>query len=65
MSGEFARDEPEAAKLLSEARAALEVGLQMRKAQRAYFAKGGHGELIESKRLEVAFDLRLAQMGLR
>jgi hypothetical protein len=52
------------AKLLLQMEAALKVGYEMRRAQNAYFrAKIGKQELLlESKRLESAFDMRLADL---
>jgi hypothetical protein len=52
------------AKLLLQMEAALKVGYEMRKAQNAYFrAKTRKRDLLlESKRLEGAFDLRLADL---
>jgi hypothetical protein len=52
------------AKLLLSLESALKVGYHMRQAQKAYFkAKQGKQELlIESKRLEAAFDQRLAEL---
>jgi hypothetical protein len=52
------------AKLLLQMEAALKVGYEMRKAQNAYFrAKTGkHDLLLESKRLEGAFDMRISEL---
>lgn len=48
-------------------REALEVGKHMRKSQKEFFASKGKNReaLIDSKRLEVAFDMRLAELGLK
>lgn len=46
-------------------RVALEVGFFMRKAQKEYFKTKTREKLIDSKRLETAFDLRLAQLGYK
>lgn len=46
-------------------RQALEVGLQMRKRQKEYFKTRDKQVLIDSKRLETAFDLRLATLGYK
>jgi hypothetical protein len=58
------------AKLLSALEGAVKVGYHMRQAQKAYFAAktGKQDLLIESKRLEAAFDMRCAelkQMGVK
>lgn len=52
------------AKLLLSLEAALKVGYHMRQAQKSYYAaKTGKQELlIEAKRLEAAFDRRLAEL---
>lgn len=46
-------------------RAALEVGKHMRRAQKEYFTKRSQENLVEAKRLEAAFDLRLAELGYK
>jgi hypothetical protein len=55
------------AKLILQMEAALKVGYEMRRAQNAYFrAKTGrHDLLLDSKRLEGAFDLRLADLKIQ
>ena len=52
------------AKLLLSLEAALKVGYHMRRAQKNYFATRTERRamLIESKRLEAAFDRRLAEL---
>ena len=52
------------AKLLMSMEAALKVGYHMRAAQRAYYSArtGKQQLLIEAKRLESAFDRRLAEI---
>lgn len=42
-----------------------EVVFQMRKAQKNYFKNHDKADLIESKRLETAIDIRLAELGFR
>lgn len=53
--------------LLAEIKQALQVGLEMRKRQKDFFAgKGKDREaLIDAKRLESAFDMRLAALGYK
>lgn len=46
-------------------RQALEVVFQMRKAQKNYFTTRKQDDLIASKRLEAAVDLRLAELAIR
>ena len=48
-------------------REALKVGLEMRKTQKRFFASKGKDRqaLIDSKRLEAAFDYRLAELGYK
>ena len=41
------------------------VAFEVRKAQRKYFKTRKQDDLVESKRLEAALDLRLAELGLR
>lgn len=50
-----------------ELKKALEVGFEMRKRQKEFFASKGKDRqaLIDSKRLEAAFDARLASLGFR
>lgn len=43
-------------------REALRVAFEMRKAQKTYFRTRTKDDLIESKRLEAALDLRLAEL---
>lgn len=45
---------------------ALELGFQMRKRQREFFASKGKDReaLIDSKRLETSFDIKLAELGI-
>ncbi len=38
---------------------------QMRQAQKAYFKDREKGNLVESKRLEAAVDLRLGELGIK
>ncbi len=46
-------------------RQALKVGCEMRKRQKEFFASKGKNRqaLIDSKRLEAAFDYRLSELG--
>jgi hypothetical protein len=48
-------------------RAALEVGLHMRRAQKDYFTdkKRSQDKLIAAKRLEASFDYKLAELGYK
>jgi hypothetical protein len=48
-------------------RQALEVGREMRKSQKQFFASKGKDRqaLIDSKRLEASFDMRLATLGFK
>lgn len=50
---------------MQELRNALRVGFEMRKAQREYFRTKSKDDLIAAKRLEAAFDQRLAALGWR
>lgn len=43
-------------------REALTVAFEMRRAQKTYFRTRTKNDLIESKRLEAALDLRLAEL---
>lgn len=51
--------------LLAEIKQTLQVGLEMRKRQREYFRIKDHEVLLDAKRLESAFDIRLASLGYR
>ncbi|MBI2097207.1 MAG: hypothetical protein HYT40_03635 [Candidatus Sungbacteria bacterium] len=44
---------------------ALQLVAQMRKAQKAYFKSRKQADLVESKRLETAVDMKLAELGIK
>lgn len=44
---------------------ALKVVAEMRKRQKAYFRDKNKADLIESKRLEAAVDMRLSELGIK
>lgn len=50
------------AELFNDMKAALRVAIEMRAAQRQYFKTRKQPDLIESKRLETALDVRLASL---
>jgi hypothetical protein len=60
-------DEEQTARQIEDLKVACKVGFEMRKSQRAFFASKGKDRdaLIESKRLEAAFDVRLGLLGYK
>jgi len=52
-------------KLVDDMRHALAVASAMRKAQKQYFRNRKQEDLVESKRLEAALDVRLADLARR
>jgi hypothetical protein len=48
-----------------ELEAALKVGFEMRKRQKEYFKTRDRETMIDAKRLEAAFDARLAALGYK
>lgn len=52
-------------KEITKLRNCLQVVIQMRKAQKAYFSGRTQTSLIDSKRLETSVDIRLIEIGMK